>query len=269
MLLAGLYSYAILASQWWQRLVFIGLSGLLALALWQKARDELPYLLDPVASPPSRVSTSDGLIAAMMFFVFQGLAALALMDDEHHLSAAQLILAYSIAGALSYGLIRFTYWRSKTESVPRLWGPRLVPALGWGAVAGLVAAAAGLAYLYAVQHWGLWSEQQQSTDSTSSHSGWFLLLAVVAAPLFEEFIFRGLIFGGLRRTWGALPAILASALIFAVVHPPMSMLPVFGLGVCAAAAYNRTRMLLSPMLAHAIYNGVVVGYQLFQSGPAH
>jgi len=80
--------------------------------------------------------------------------------------------------------------------------------------------------------------------------------------VFEEFIFRGLIFGGLRRSWGPLPAILASTAIFAVVHPPISMLPVFGLGLCAAWAYDRTRQLLAPMMAHAIYNGAVVFYQL-------
>jgi membrane protease YdiL (CAAX protease family) len=30
-------------------------------------------------------------------------------------------------------------------------------------------------------------------------------LAVIAAPVFEEFIFRGLIFGGLRRSFGVWP----------------------------------------------------------------
>ena len=90
---------------------------------------------------------------------------------------------------------------------------------------------------------------------------WIPILAIAAAPLFEEFIFRGLIFGGLRRSMGALPAILASAAVFAIVHPPASMIPVFGLGVCAALAYERSKILLAPMLAHAIYNAAVIAYQ--------
>jgi ABC-2 type transport system permease protein len=57
------------------------------------------------------------------------------------------------------------------------------------------------------------------------------------------------------------PAILASAAVFAIVHPPASMIPVFALGVCAAFAYERSRMLLAPMLAHALYNGAVIAYQ--------
>ena len=59
------------------------LTALVALALWQKARDRFPYLLDPSAAPPARVSLADGLIAALMFFVLQALIALlALMQTR-------------------------------------------------------------------------------------------------------------------------------------------------------------------------------------------
>jgi ABC-2 type transport system permease protein len=54
----------------------------------------------------------------------------------------------------------------------------------------------------------------------------------------------------------------ASAAVFAIVHPPASMIPVFGLGVCAALAYDRTKMLLAPMIVHAIYNAVVLALQV-------
>ena len=40
---------------------------------------------------------------------------------------------------------------------------------------------------------------------------WMLPLGVLAAPLFEEFIFRGLVFRGLRRSMRLLPAAVASA----------------------------------------------------------
>ncbi len=121
LMLASLYTYAIFAGEWWQKLVFIVLSSLLAAALWQKARDELPYLLDPAASPPARVSTSDGVIAAMIFFVVQGITAAVLMDREHRLSGGALVAAYSLAGALTYGSFRFIYWRSKPRGFPPFW----------------------------------------------------------------------------------------------------------------------------------------------------
>jgi ABC-2 type transport system permease protein len=40
------------------------------------------------------------------------------------------------------------------------------------------------------------------------------------------------------------------------------MIPVFGLGLCAAFAFDRTKMLLAPMIAHGIYNAIVIAYQI-------
>ena len=145
MMLAGLYTYAIFASEWWQKIVVIVLSGLLSLALWQKARDELPYLLDPAASPPARVSASDGIIAAMMFFVVQGITLAIFMAATHHLSGKAIVTAYSIAGATTYALFRLVYWRSKTQGIPRVFLPGMLRAGGWGVGAGLAAALAGAA----------------------------------------------------------------------------------------------------------------------------
>jgi ABC-2 type transport system permease protein len=261
LMLAGLYTYAIYSSQWAQRLVLIVLSGLLALALWQKARDELPYLLDPAASPPARVSTSDGVIAAMIFFVVQGIVVAVVMSAKHELSGGELITAYSIGGGAAFCLLRYVYWRAKTQDVPQILGSGIYRAIGTGVAAGIVAAGCGILYLYLVQRLGLMQDLQHQARSVASGGFWIPILAIAAAPLFEEFIFRGLIFGGLRRSMTVIPAILASAAVFAIVHPPASMIPVFGLGLCAAFAYERSRMLLAPILAHALYNGAVIAYQ--------
>jgi len=261
-LLSGLYTYAIFTSDWSQKLVLILLSALLAMALWQKARDELPYLLDPAAAPAATVSTADGLMAAMLFFVLQGAAALALADTTRPGDGGRLIVCYTFAGALTYALVRGVYWRSKTLGVPAMFGAKWRQALAAGAAGGGVAAAAGIGYLVAMRALAFSGDPIAETANALSRSVWLPLLLVVAAPLFEEFIFRGLIFGGLRRTWGALPSIGASAAVFAAVHPPLSMLPVFGLGLCAAWAYNRTRLLLAPTLTHAVYNGALVLYQM-------
>lgn len=262
MLLVALYTYSILAPEWWQKIVFVVLSALLALALWQKARDELPYLLDPAASPPALISTSDGLIAAMMFFVFQGVATV-LMSAADQQPTGVMVVAFLFAGALTYGLIRYTYWRAKTQGVPTVLG-RAPNAVGWGLGAGAISALLGISYVIALPHLGPLSELANESRRTNLPGSaiWVFVLAVFAAPVFEEFIFRGLIFGGLRRSVGAWPAVFASSAIFAIVHPPVAMLPVFALGVCAAVAYDRSKALLAPMLTHATYNAVVVGYQL-------
>lgn len=134
---------------------------------------------------------------------------------------------------------------------------------GWGIAAGIVAGIAGLAYLAFVLRFGLIGAQRSTALHGLAHRIEFLALPVIAAPLFEEFIFRGLIYGSLRRSMKPLVAALVSASVFAIVHPPQLMVPVFMLGFFAALAYERTGAPLAPMLTHAVYNAVVVGYPLF------
>ena len=50
----------------------------------------------------------------------------------------------------------------------------------------------------------------------------------------------------------------ASAALFAVIHSPLNMLPVFVLGLCTAYAAERSKSLLAPMLAHALYNAAML-----------
>ena len=84
------------------------------------------------------------------------------------------------------------------------------------------------------------------------------VLAVFLVPLYEEYMFRGLIYAGMRRSMGPLPAILLSAGVFSIFHPAFAALPVFVLGVIAAWARERTGYLLAPVLIHTIYNLAMV-----------
>jgi membrane protease YdiL (CAAX protease family) len=261
MLLASLYVIAIYASSIWQRVGLIVLTALLGMALWQKARDHLPYLLDPEASPPARVSVADGLIAALLFFVLQALVALALSSGEPKLTGRATAIAFAVAGATTYACIRFAYWRLKTEGVPRLLGAGPAAAIAWGVLGGSLTAVAGLVYLNLTAHTHLFETGRESAFAGGDELAWLALLAVCAAPIFEEFIFRGLIFGGLRRSLGLTASALASAAIFAIVHPAASVIPVFGLGIGAALVYERTRLLLGPMVVHGVYNAAIIGYQ--------
>jgi membrane protease YdiL (CAAX protease family) len=246
-------------------MALVVLTALLSLALWQKARDQLPYLLDPAASPPSRVGLADGLIAALLFFVLQALAA-GLLTGGRAPTGRVVVTAFLLAGAATYGAMRFAYWRLHTEGVPRAFGPRLGRALLAGGTGGLCAAIAAVAYLRLAAHTPLLSPLPETLISGQDGVLWLALLAVVAAPIFEEFIFRGLIFSGLRRTLGPTASLIASAAIFALVHPPPAVIPVFGLGVAAALAYEATGVLLAPMLAHALYNAAMIAYQSLVSG---
>lgn len=86
-----------------------------------------------------------------------------------------------------------------------------------------------------------------------------ILLAIVMAPLAEEFIFRGYIFGVARQYIGRWPAILLNSLVFAFIH---GHIPAF-LGLCVLAifltlVYERTGSLWAPILLHAFFNTVTI-----------
>ena len=89
-----------------------------------------------------------------------------------------------------------------------------------------------------------------------SHYYWLAIIVVcVIAPISEETIFRGFIYGWLRR-WG--PAALAvplGALIFAAAHQQLVLvLPLFFVGVVLALLYEGSRSLVPGVLTHALFN---------------
>ncbi|MEW6279263.1 MAG: type II CAAX endopeptidase family protein [Candidatus Eremiobacterota bacterium] len=81
------------------------------------------------------------------------------------------------------------------------------------------------------------------------------LLVVVAGPIFEEVLFRGVLFGALRGRMGPVPAALVSSVAFASVHAdPAGFLPYMALGLLFTRVYQRTRSLAACCLAHALWN---------------
>lgn len=257
--LAGLYTYALYATGIWQKGVLMVLTGLMALALWQKACDELPFLLDPTASPGARVSVADGMIAAVLFFVTQGVVGIIALTPGEPIGGRVLTEAFVWAGAVTFAIMRFTFWRTHATGVPRLLGPGVARAIGVGIGGAALAALAAAAYLLALRRFGRLPAAEP--EALAAVRAWLVPLAIVAAPIFEEFIFRGLIFGGLRRSYGGWRSALASAGIFAMVHPPLSVAPVFVMGLVAALVYDRAGMLLAPMVVHAGYNAAITWLQ--------
>jgi membrane protease YdiL (CAAX protease family) len=79
---------------------------------------------------------------------------------------------------------------------------------------------------------------------------------VVLTPVFEEIVFRGLLFATLRRRFGTGTAAVLSASIFAIAHGygVLGFAAVFWSGLLWAYAYERTGSLLPSMAAHAADN---------------
>lgn len=91
----------------------------------------------------------------------------------------------------------------------------------------------------------------------------FVLLTAVAAPLTEEILFRGFLYGGLRRKMPPKVAMGLSALVFALLHgATLADLPVFGLGVVLAWLYETTGSLMPGMVLHGSNNAIVLAVLL-------
>ncbi|MBM3542185.1 MAG: CPBP family intramembrane metalloprotease [Alphaproteobacteria bacterium] len=84
------------------------------------------------------------------------------------------------------------------------------------------------------------------------------LAMVVAAPIGEELLFRGVIFGTLRRTVGFWPSALLSAAAFGSAHMILAAIPpAFVLGVALAWMYERAGSIRPPIAVHVIHNALV------------
>jgi hypothetical protein len=268
LMLAGLYAYAIYAESVWPKVAQVTLCILVAVAIWQKVRDRIPFLLDPTQGPPPSIGLSDGLIAAFCFFSVQGFLQLALAytDADTLGLGGRAAIAYTVAGGTVTALAWLIFQMTQKVHPPMARRATAAKALMAGAGWGLGAAAFGLAYLWAVRSVGPLRPILEETSRllTSGGIGKFFLagLLIGVAPAFEEYLFRGLVFRGMLRSLKPASAILASAAIFAVVHPPISVIPVFILGVAAALSYYATGRLAAPILTHVIYNAVVMTAQM-------
>jgi membrane protease YdiL (CAAX protease family) len=83
----------------------------------------------------------------------------------------------------------------------------------------------------------------------------FFFTAAIAAPIFEEILFRGFLLSSLTRYFPVWGAIVLSSLLFAIAHLSLSeVLPLTVLGMVLGFVYVRSRNLLSSMLLHSLWN---------------
>ncbi|RRJ28965.1 CPBP family intramembrane glutamic endopeptidase [Halocatena pleomorpha] len=95
-------------------------------------------------------------------------------------------------------------------------------------------------------------------------------LAIVLIGPGEELLFRAGVQGRLRRSFGALPAIVLASALFGLVHVPAVatsttigvgsyVFTAFVLGLVLGGLYERTNNLLVPALTHGVYNAILFG----------
>jgi len=144
-------------------------------------------------------------------------------------------------------------------------GPAALTALGFRRAGWrpIVLGALGTAALsVGVSHLGIEPQgMKQAMEIAQEPDRLLVSLAVLAglAPLVEELIFRGLLYGWVAARWGSIAAWAVSSLAFAAAHvEPAHAILVLPLGLWFGWLRRRTGSLWPSLVAHAFNNGLAV-----------
>lgn len=180
-----------------------------------------------------------------------------------------------VAGLVGYGpVVLFCWWASRTMGS----GSFRADAgfffrkadIGWGPATWLCCFGVqlALAVVIVTTHIPLTgnTEGVDDIDATRGYVISLLVLAVVAAPLIEEMVFRGVVLRGLLSRFGALPAIGIQGVVFGMAHfDPVRgagniglIIILSGVGCVLGAAEHRFRRIGPTIIAHALINAIAM-----------
>jgi membrane protease YdiL (CAAX protease family) len=175
------------------------------------------------------------------------------------------LLTYElIVGSAVAMILRYNGWRLPHFNV--------YPTLGANG-AGVLLAAAGVVLFYAcgwiaTLAFGTGYDTRLHEDAAPYTGSGSLLIALVCVvnPLFEEMLVCGYVIGALRRRYGVIVAINFSALLRVALHldqGAFAILWVGLIGLLCGYMYVRTRRLWPLVVAHMIYDFVVLSHLHF------
>lgn len=99
------------------------------------------------------------------------------------------------------------------------------------------------------------AEYAEASNSITELTIASLVATVIAAPVVEEILFRGIILSRLRKAMPLVPAILLSALVFGLMHGQILWIAYAAfLGILLAFVAVRTKSILTTILLHTAFN---------------
>lgn len=252
---------AVFSGSRWFIGVVLFVDAMLLWALVDRARDRAPYLLDPAAEPPRGITLFDALVSVNVYFQVQTIVLAILHVNLGKPPEPSAFFASTIACLFTILFARA--WLEVTSGADQpLWrGPWLARDVAMGATLALASAAIavpGIAYACKVG----WLAERPRIEAHGAALASLVALAVIIAPIVEEFLFRGLVFAGVRKMTGAPAAIVFSALLFACLHAPVSAPAALVVGLVTGAARERTGALACGVAMHAVYNAILLWAQM-------
>lgn len=146
--------------------------------------------------------------------------------------------------------------------------------LGWGPLVWITAVLAEVAVVIAIEALGIPITSNTEGISELSIDRTYvitlLITAVVAAPIIEELVFRGVMLRGLRSRMSAAAAILVQGVVFGLAHVDPArgagnlglVLVLTAVGIVFGGAAHLLRRVGATVVAHAILNAVVMAVVL-------
>jgi len=243
--------------------VLIGLAIYVTLARQIAARRSIS-VSDALSAPPSPRTfglPEAFLAAALIFFLLLNITS-AVEHSRAQLSSRDLIANVLFTLFVVFFIAAFLKLRGiDIDALAGFSRASLKRAVSTGVVLLLAAAPLlALAEAFTQGVFGGESSKQEivnlfNTSRTIEQRVTIIVLAVVIAPISEEFIFRFFIYGVLRRYCGIVIALVFNALLFAAAHTHLpSAAPLFVLGGCFTLAYEWSGSILVSMAMHALFN---------------
>lgn len=142
----------------------------------------------------------------------------------------------------------------------------------WPRALGLVVAALVLIYLGSLAYTGILSllgDYDPTEEQGLVPDGWdssrvapfvaFFLAVTLLAPVVEELTYRGLGFAAVRDAFGAVAAVVVTAIAFGLAHGLIVALPVLTIfGLILGVLRLKTESLYPPILLHGFFNGIAL-----------
>jgi len=187
-------------------------------------------------------------------------------------TSTKILIANSVVGFVIYGVILLLIWLVTVHKYHIGWsalGVRRPP--GWyfalvlpillGMYVGAALVSAAVIKLF----YGGKAENPQVKDLTGGGGfSWAslilaLITASIVAPVIEELLFRGMLYGWLRTRWSAVGGVILSAAIFSGAHAiPLILASIFVVGLTLAIIYEKTKSTLATMTLHSLFNTIGV-----------
>jgi membrane protease YdiL (CAAX protease family) len=226
----------------------------------------------------------DGIVALLLlaFFVSSSMVVGTNLEQgepagAHGGEAPEAGLLIGMVFMLVIALLLLAWMRMRRLEPGEMFGIRQLPlarAVLFGASSLALVYGAMLVVRYFVQEMlfeGSWPDNssQEPVETFRASGGFFFKLilgiaAVVIAPVAEETIFRGFLYGVTKRFSERWFAAIFTSLVFACVHRHVgSTVPLFTLAMGFSIAYEVTGCLLVPIAMHSLFNMLNLALLMF------